>query len=177
MRVWFHGGMTALIVCRFVGWLVLPPCLFRSEACVEIECGYYLHVDADAHLDNALALRLLVEQNRPVVAPLLANSNTANFRLASLTMDNAYIPDSFTGFVENKRRGLWRVQWVSKCYLIRGDVVLDEKTRPSYDFHRNEFHHEPFGSNEPYDLAFSRQMTRNHIDLFVSNRFDFGSLH
>ena len=106
MRVWFHGGMTAFIVCRFVGWLVLPPCLFRSEACVEIECGYYLHVDADAHLDNALALRLLVEQNRPVVAPLLANSNTANFRLASLTMDNAYIPDSFTGFVENKRRSV-----------------------------------------------------------------------
>ena len=41
------------------------------ETCDRIKCDYYFSVDADAHLDNPHTLKLLIEQNRRVVAPML----------------------------------------------------------------------------------------------------------
>ena len=41
------------------------------KKCVEVKCDYYLSVDSYSHLDNKHALKLLIEQNRGVVAPML----------------------------------------------------------------------------------------------------------
>ena len=39
--------------------------------CRELKCDYYLSVDSDAHLDNLFTLKLLIDQNRDVIAPFL----------------------------------------------------------------------------------------------------------
>lgn len=54
-------------------------------------CDLYFAVDSIAHLDNPFTLRLLVEQNRTVVAPLLVRPGKAwsNF-WGGLTTDGFY---------------------------------------------------------------------------------------
>lgn len=41
------------------------------DKCVEVECDYYFSLDSEAHIDNPFTLKLLIEQNRNVVAPML----------------------------------------------------------------------------------------------------------
>ena len=39
--------------------------------CRQLKCDYYFSVDSDAFIDNNLTLKLLIEQNRDVIAPFL----------------------------------------------------------------------------------------------------------
>lgn len=41
------------------------------EFCVEMKCDYYLSLDGEAHLDNPETVKLLIGQNRNVIAPML----------------------------------------------------------------------------------------------------------
>lgn len=41
------------------------------KKCLDVKCDYLFSVDGDAHLDNVNVLKLLIEQNRKVIAPLL----------------------------------------------------------------------------------------------------------
>merc|ERR1712071_238652 len=61
------------------------------EECVKTKCEYYFNLDSVAHIDNPHALKLLVEQNRPIVAPLMIRPYQAwsNF-WGSLTSDGFY---------------------------------------------------------------------------------------
>lgn len=52
-------------------------CHTREEA-VKKDCGYFLSVDGEAHLDNPFTLKLLIEQNRGVVAPMLVRPYKVN---------------------------------------------------------------------------------------------------
>jgi hypothetical protein len=64
------------------------------------------------------------------------------------------------------RRGLLSVGIVAKCYLIRGDVIHNPATKPVYGHH---------DINDP-DVMFSELMDTYDIELFASNRYDFGRL-
>ena len=55
---------------------------------------------------------------------------------------------------------------VTSCYLVRGDVILNPKTRPSY---LNAL-------PQDADVAFCANARRQDVDMFVTNRFDFGHL-
>ena len=39
--------------------------------CQEVKCDFYFSIDSEAHIDNDQTLKLLIEQNRNVIAPLL----------------------------------------------------------------------------------------------------------
>ena len=41
------------------------------QHCLDLKCDYYFSVDSVAHIDNALTLKLLIEQNRDVIAPMM----------------------------------------------------------------------------------------------------------
>jgi len=41
------------------------------EFCVEVKCDFYLSLDGEAHLDNPRTVKMLINQNRNVVAPML----------------------------------------------------------------------------------------------------------
>ena len=41
------------------------------DFCVETKCDFYLSLDGEAHLDNPKTVKLLIGQNRNVIAPML----------------------------------------------------------------------------------------------------------
>ena len=51
------------------------------EFCIEVKCDYYLSLDGEAHLKNHAFVKLLISQNRNVIAPMLLRpfSAASNF--------------------------------------------------------------------------------------------------
>jgi hypothetical protein len=118
-------------------------------------------------LDNSCALKLFIEQNRGVVAPMLIRPYTAwsNF-WGSLSSDGYYARSlDYMEIVNNNRRGLWNVPFVSNCYLIQGSLIHDPKTRPSY-VHK---------MLDP-DMALMANIRSKGGFIFVTNRLNFGHL-
>ena len=74
--------------------------------CVQINCEYYFNLDGDARITNRKTLQLLIEQNRPIIAPMLIqlDKKWSNF-WGSLHAD--YFPPSLD-IVENNRRYISR---------------------------------------------------------------------
>ncbi|XP_046984159.1 procollagen-lysine,2-oxoglutarate 5-dioxygenase [Schistocerca americana] len=131
------------------------------------KCDMYFNVDGEAHLDNRHTLRLLVEQNRTVTAPLLVRpyKTWSNF-WGALTSDGFYARSTdYMDIINNDRRGLWNVPYVSGCYLVNGSVIRDPSLRPTYDR----------GTMDP-DMAFCSSLREKDIFMHVSNRLDFGHL-
>jgi procollagen-lysine,2-oxoglutarate 5-dioxygenase len=124
-------------------------------------------LDAVAHIDNPHTLRLLIEQNRPVVAPIMIRPYKAwsNF-WGSLTSDGFYARSmDYMDIIHTKRRGLWNVPFITSCYLIRGDVIHSPKTMPSYI-------HKLLDA----DMAFATNMRANDVFMYATNRLDWGHL-
>ena len=77
------------------------------DECVEKKCDFYLNVDSSAHLDNPDTLRLLIEQNRSVVAPMLKqiDADKWNFRgswSARWDREHGFYPPHMD-FIKNNR--------------------------------------------------------------------------
>lgn len=137
------------------------------DECLKKKCEYYFSVDSVAHIDNPHTLKLLIEQNRPVVAPLMIRPYQAwsNF-WGSLTSDGFYARSiDYMDIVQNHRRGVWNVPFVTSIYLVRGDIIENKKTRPSY-----------INNLLDADMAFCTNMRNNDVYMFVTNRLDWGHL-
>ncbi|XP_043198093.1 procollagen-lysine,2-oxoglutarate 5-dioxygenase 1-like isoform X1 [Amphibalanus amphitrite] len=137
------------------------------EEFLKTKAEYYFTVDANAHLDNPYALKLLIEQNRDIVAPLLVRPYKAwsNF-WGSLTSDGFYARSmDYMDIVEGRRAGIWNVPYISACYLIRRSVVADPKTRPNF-----------ISGLLDADMAFCENMRNADKFMYVSNRANFGHL-
>ena len=61
--------------------------------------------------------------------------------------------------VQNNRKGLWNVPFISECYLIQGKLIMDEKTRPNF-----------VDKDLDADMAFCKDMRDKDIFFYVSNR-------
>ena len=137
------------------------------ERCAETKCDFLFVVDSEAHLDNPHTLRLLIEQNRAVVAPMLYRPYSAwsNF-WGSLSSDGYYARSfDYMDIVNNERRGLWNVPYISSSYLISGSVVQNEETRPSY-----------VNKMMDPDMAFTTNLRSSNVFMYVTNRLNFGHL-
>ncbi|KAL6433068.1 hypothetical protein ACFW04_006388 [Cataglyphis niger] len=136
------------------------------DHCLLKECSGYLSVDAVAHLDNKYTLKLLVEQQRGIVAPLLIRPNKlwSNFWGA---LNNGFYARSFDymEIINNKRRGLWNVPFVCNCYLINATIIANKATRPSYE-----------DASQDTEIAFAQGNRRRGLFMYLNNRFDFGHL-
>ena len=80
---------------------------------MELMCEFYFIVDSVAHLDNPQTLRLLIEQNRPVLAPMMVRPNTTYSNFWSALTPNGQFARSmdYTDLVQNSRR-------YAKCFVI-----------------------------------------------------------
>ncbi|XP_034233658.1 procollagen-lysine,2-oxoglutarate 5-dioxygenase isoform X2 [Thrips palmi] len=137
------------------------------DYCVQRGCDAYLNIDSEAHLDNTKALRLLLETNRGVVAPMLTRPFKAwsNF-WGALSTDGFYARSTdYMEIVNNERRGLWNVPYISSCYLVNATLLADREARASY-------HHD---SLDP-DMAYCHNLREKGNFMFVSNLHDFGHL-
>ena len=137
------------------------------QKCVDLKCDHMFVVDSEVQLDNPHTLRLLIEQNRAVVGPMLIRPYTAWSNFWGALSSDGYYARSFDymEIVNNNRRGLWNVPYLASCYLLSGKLVLDPATRPSYV------------SNllDP-DMALMANLRKNDVFIFVSNRLNFGHL-
>ncbi|XP_065349170.1 multifunctional procollagen lysine hydroxylase and glycosyltransferase LH3 isoform X2 [Cloeon dipterum] len=136
--------------------------------CVGLNCEYLFVVDSIAHLDNKETLKNLIEQNRPVIAPLLTRHKKAwsNF-WGALNSDGYYARSAdYLQIVEGERKGVWNVPHISACYLVQGSILADEHLRPTYTSSRGV---------DP-DMAFCESLRHNDIFMFVDNLKDFGHL-
>ncbi|XP_063988127.1 procollagen-lysine,2-oxoglutarate 5-dioxygenase [Diachasmimorpha longicaudata] len=137
------------------------------DQCLRKECSGYFSVDSVAHLDNAQTLKLLVEQQRGIVGPLLVRREQTWSNFWGAIADNGYYARSadYMDIIRNKRRGLWNVPYITNCYLINVTLLSNPETRPVYTIEEIE-----------PDMAFA--MTNRHRDIFmyINNRYDFGHL-
>ncbi|XP_015911876.2 procollagen-lysine,2-oxoglutarate 5-dioxygenase 1 isoform X2 [Parasteatoda tepidariorum] len=137
------------------------------EECTKTNCDYFFAIDSNAQLTNPDALRLLIEQNRRIIAPLLVRPNRlwSNF-WGSLSTDGFYARSvDYVDIVKKKRKGVWNVPYINHAYLIHGSLLRDTENYPSY------IH----GLFDP-DMAFCKNLRDKGIFMYISNLHDFGHL-
>ncbi|XP_021519759.1 multifunctional procollagen lysine hydroxylase and glycosyltransferase LH3 isoform X1 [Meriones unguiculatus] len=132
------------------------------------ECEFYFSLDADAVLTNPGTLRILIEQNRKVIAPMLSRHGKlwSNF-WGALSPDEYYArSEDYVELVQRKRVGLWNVPYIAQAYLIRGDTLRTELA------HKDVF---SGGDTDP-DMAFCKSLRDRGVFLHLSNQHEFGRL-
>lgn len=137
------------------------------ETCMQKNCDLFFSVDAEAHLDNIYTLKMLIEQNRDVLAPMMIRPYKAwsNF-WGALTADGFYSRSiDYMDIVEQKRRGVWNVPYITGAYLIKRKILDNKRTRPNYV-------HKLLDA----DMAFCQNMRDAEVFLYVTNRAEWGHL-
>nr|XP_021504831.1 procollagen-lysine,2-oxoglutarate 5-dioxygenase 1 [Meriones unguiculatus] len=100
-------------------------------------CTYYFSVDADVALTEPNSLRLLIEQNKNIIAPLMTRHGRlwSNF-WGALSADGYYArSEDYVDIVQGRRVGVWNVPYISNIYLIKGSALRAELR------HVDLFHH------------------------------------
>lgn len=137
------------------------------EECLKVNCDYAFFVDGDVQLDNPGTLRLLIETNRTVVAPLLSREKNlwSNF-WGALSMDGYYARShDYVSLVKRERKGIWNVPFVNGAYLINGSLVRSPEKFPSFIN----------GLLDP-DMAFCKNMRDKGIFMYMTNMVRYGHL-
>ncbi|XP_047242064.1 multifunctional procollagen lysine hydroxylase and glycosyltransferase LH3 [Girardinichthys multiradiatus] len=139
------------------------------EACQKNpECDYYFSIDSDVGLTNPDTLTILMEENKPVIAPMLSRHGKlwSNF-WGALSPEGFYSrSEDYIEIVQGKRIGLWNVPYITQVYLIKGSVLRSKLSQVSL-FVDEEM--------DP-DMVFCRSIRDQGIFMFVSNRYEFGRL-
>uniref|UniRef100_H0UZC2 procollagen-lysine 5-dioxygenase n=1 Tax=Cavia porcellus TaxID=10141 RepID=H0UZC2_CAVPO len=132
------------------------------------ECEFYFSLDADAVLTNQQTLRILIEQNRKVIAPMLSRHGKlwSNF-WGALSPEEYYArSEDYVELVQRKRLGVWNVPYIAQAYVIRGETLRTELSQ------REVFS----GSDMDPDMAFCMNLRDRGIFLHLSNQHEFGRL-
>ncbi|XP_062870973.1 multifunctional procollagen lysine hydroxylase and glycosyltransferase LH3 isoform X2 [Trichomycterus rosablanca] len=131
-------------------------------------CGYYFSMDADVALINPDTLRILIEENKSIIAPMLSRHGKlwSNF-WGALSPDGFYSrSEDYIDIVQGKRVGVWNVPYITQVYLIRGDVLRTQLSHVS--LYQQD--------GEDQDMVFCRVVRDQGVLMFLSNRDEFGRL-
>uniref|UniRef100_A0A665U1N0 procollagen-lysine 5-dioxygenase n=1 Tax=Echeneis naucrates TaxID=173247 RepID=A0A665U1N0_ECHNA len=132
------------------------------------ECDYYFSIDSDVALTNADALRILIEENKSVIAPMLSKHGKlwSNF-WGALSPEGYYSrSEDYIEIVQGKRIGLWNVPYITQVYLIKGSVLRSKLSRVSLYVEQGM---------DP-DMVFCKSIRDQGVFMFLSNRDEFGRL-
>lgn len=160
------------------------------QRCRELNCDYYFSLDSIARLELQDTLRILIEVNRTIVAPMLNRPRKlwSNF-WGALTPEGFYARSyDYIELVRQDRIGIWNVPHIMNAYLIEGQFIkrcLDRQDKTSkesaghlssdVDLPRLTYH-EPDVSLKPA-LTFAHYLRRSQtIFLYMLNSHDFGHL-
>ncbi|XP_041071637.1 procollagen-lysine,2-oxoglutarate 5-dioxygenase 2 isoform X1 [Carcharodon carcharias] len=97
-------------------------------------CDYYFNLDSDVVLTNPDTLKLLIEQNRRIIAPMITQYKKlwSNF-WGALTPDGYYArSEDYVDIVEGKRVGVWNVPYIAHVYLIKGTTLRADLKEKNY---------------------------------------------
>uniref|UniRef100_A0A2K6EXT1 Procollagen-lysine,2-oxoglutarate 5-dioxygenase 2 n=1 Tax=Propithecus coquereli TaxID=379532 RepID=A0A2K6EXT1_PROCO len=132
------------------------------------KCDYYFSVDADVVLTNPRTLKILIEQNRKIIAPLVTRHGKlwSNF-WGALSPDGYYArSEDYVDIVQGNRVGIWNVPYMANVYLIKGKTLRSEMNERNY-FVRDKL--------DP-DMALCRNAREMGVFMYISNRHEFGRL-
>ncbi|KAM4772006.1 procollagen-lysine,2-oxoglutarate 5-dioxygenase 2 isoform 2-T2 [Rhinophrynus dorsalis] len=132
------------------------------------ECDYYFNIDADVVLTNSRTLKILIEQNRKIIAPLVTRHGKlwSNF-WGALTPDGYYArSEDYVDIVQGSRVGVWNIPYMANVYLIKGQTLRSELKE------RNHF---VLDRLDP-DMALCRNAREMGVFMYITNRHDFGRL-
>lgn len=131
-------------------------------------CDFYFSMDSDVMLTNRQTLKLLIEQNRKIIGPLVTRHGKlwSNF-WGALSLDGYYArSEDYVDIVQRKRVGVWNIPFMAHVYLIQGTALRNELKE------RNHFVLEKL---DP-DMAFCRNVRELGVFMYITNQHEFGRL-
>lgn len=161
-------------------------------ACKRLNCDYYLALDAVARIELADTLRILIETNRTIVAPLLNRPTKlwSNF-WGSITSDGFYArSQDYVDLVKREREGLWSAAHTMNAQLMSGRFISDnlsaahnnnsnetEKAAVVALTYREQVAAGQTGeTSKPPALVFASQLRAANVQQHLLNTHDFGHL-
>ncbi|KAM7411025.1 hypothetical protein PAMA_021146 [Pampus argenteus] len=132
------------------------------------DCDYFFSVDVEVVLKNENTLKILIEQNLPVVAPMITRTGRlwSNF-WGALSADGYYArSEDYVDVVQRLRQGVWNVPYVSSVYLVKADLLRSELAD-----------YELFNSHilDP-DMAYCHNIRNKGVFMYVYNMDIFGRI-
>ncbi|XP_048881626.1 procollagen-lysine,2-oxoglutarate 5-dioxygenase 2 isoform X2 [Brienomyrus brachyistius] len=131
-------------------------------------CDFYFSIDSSVILTNRQTLKLLIEQNRKIIGPLVSRHGKlwSNF-WGALSLDGYYArSEDYVDIVQGKRVGMWNIPYMAYIYLIKGETLRTELRN------RNFFVLEKL---DP-DMAACRNARDMGVFMYITNRHEFGRL-
>ncbi|XP_029435184.1 procollagen-lysine,2-oxoglutarate 5-dioxygenase 1 isoform X2 [Rhinatrema bivittatum] len=132
------------------------------------DCEYYFSLDAEISLNNLDTLKILMEQNKSIIAPMVSHPGKmwSNF-WSALGVDGFYArSEDYVDIVQWQRIGVWNVPYVSGVYLVKGSTLRSELNR------RDLYH----SSKMDPDMAFCYNVRKEGVFMFLTNREEFGNI-
>uniref|UniRef100_A0A668AAR1 Procollagen-lysine,2-oxoglutarate 5-dioxygenase 1 n=1 Tax=Myripristis murdjan TaxID=586833 RepID=A0A668AAR1_9TELE len=92
------------------------------------DCEYFFNLDIEVVLKNEDTLKIVVEQNLPIVAPMITRVGRlwSNF-WGALSAEGYYArSEDYVDIVQGRRLGVWNVPYVSSVFLVKGSLLRSE---------------------------------------------------
>ncbi|MXQ94642.1 hypothetical protein E5288_WYG013874 [Bos mutus] len=152
-------------------------------------CEYYFSVDADVVLTNPRTLKILIEQNRKIIAPLVTRHGKlwSNF-WGALSPDGYYArSEDYVDIVQGNRVGIWNVPYMANVYLIKGKTLRSEMIERNY-FVRDKLDPDMALCRNAREMTLQREKDSptpetfqmlsppKGVFMYISNRHEFGRL-
>ncbi|KAJ3586291.1 hypothetical protein NHX12_012691 [Muraenolepis orangiensis] len=132
------------------------------------ECEYFFSLDVEVVLKNKDTLKILIEQNLPIVAPMITRAGRlwSNF-WGALSAEGFYArSEDYVDIVQGRRVGVWNVPYISNVYLVKADVLRSELTEYGV-----------FSSDtQDADMAFCSSVRSQGVFMYVTNMHSFGRI-
>ncbi|XP_067251473.1 procollagen-lysine,2-oxoglutarate 5-dioxygenase 1 isoform X3 [Chanodichthys erythropterus] len=132
----------------------------------DIDCEYFFSIDVDVVLKNEDTLKILIELNKPFIAPMMTKPGRlwTNF-WGALSADGYYArSEDYVDIVQGRRMGLWNVPYVSHIFLVKADTLRTDLKAP--DLFES-------ATLDP-DMAFCANVRNKGVFMFVTNMHTFG---
>ncbi|KAM8952712.1 procollagen-lysine,2-oxoglutarate 5-dioxygenase 2 [Pelodytes ibericus] len=153
------------------------------------ECDYYFSIDADVVLTNPSTLKLLIEQNRKILAPLVTRHGKlwSNF-WGFLSPDGYYArSEDYVDIVQGNRVGVWNIPYMANVYLVKGETLRSElkernhfgldRLDPDMALCRNAREMSLQRERDsPSPETFHMFRTPKGVFMYITNRHEFGRL-
>ncbi|KAL4090405.1 hypothetical protein QTP88_025251 [Uroleucon formosanum] len=135
--------------------------------CTSKSCDYLFYIENEAHLDNPQTLKILIQLNKKIIAPMLTRPFKAwsNF-WGALSSEGFYARShDYMDIVNYNKTGTWNVPYIGSCYLMKGKILENKYNRPSYK-----------GNNLDYDMAFCKSLRDKGVFMYIDNHHTYGHL-
>lgn len=134
------------------------------EECIANKCDYYFTLTPIVHLDNPDALKILIEENRGVLSPIMRIPGKMWSNVWGAIDSNGYYrrSDDYFDLVDRTIQGIFNLPHVSQAVLIKGELLKDIEISAD--------------SNIDSDVLLAKVLRDKSIFMYGTNTHDFGHL-